>query len=337
MIPSPTLFLTKLLLLLSLPSLIPSQQHEQQHQCADDASNGDGTCASPQDIKQQRRRRIPHADADDPVEPVEPVEPPCKNDHPNCSDWANQGECIANPKYMLLHCTKSCGHCSTSRPGPGVATVTFDDDHQRTLRLPDDFVDPCQDENPDCSKWSKEGECVNNPTFMLVSCARSCGSCTTKSSTAKEGGDGEEEKKEENSQMVGVTCADEYESCEEWAKGAECWVNPLCEYLSVLYASGVLSTFYADLVLYASGMQLPQQFNAPIRRLDLYTMVRYRSRLLSAGFCSNIFDIGLWSSTFDSRGGGRRAASPNCSIGIMVYVWIPRCSPKRRRRQLHRA
>ena len=33
------------------------------------------------------------------------------------------------------------------------------------LKLPDDFIDPCEDNNPSCSIWATEGECQNNPNF----------------------------------------------------------------------------------------------------------------------------------------------------------------------------
>lgn len=35
----------------------------------------------------------------------------------------------------------------------------------------------CVDHHPQCSKWSKEGECDNNPSFMLPDCPKSCSSC----------------------------------------------------------------------------------------------------------------------------------------------------------------
>jgi hypothetical protein len=35
----------------------------------------------------------------------------------------------------------------------------------------------CIDQNPQCSDWSKQGECSSNPQFMLTECRFSCGSC----------------------------------------------------------------------------------------------------------------------------------------------------------------
>jgi prolyl 4-hydroxylase len=35
----------------------------------------------------------------------------CKNDHEMCSAWASQGECEANPSYMLISCSAACRSC----------------------------------------------------------------------------------------------------------------------------------------------------------------------------------------------------------------------------------
>ncbi len=37
--------------------------------------------------------------------------------------------------------------------------------------------DNCKDEHESCSFWASEGECDNNPGYMLSSCSRSCNSC----------------------------------------------------------------------------------------------------------------------------------------------------------------
>jgi len=34
---------------------------------------------------------------------------PCIDTNPNCRNWAEKGECQANPKYMQTYCTKTCG------------------------------------------------------------------------------------------------------------------------------------------------------------------------------------------------------------------------------------
>mmetsp|Transcript_43907 Transcript_43907/g.73129 ORF Transcript_43907/g.73129 Transcript_43907/m.73129 type:complete len:338 (-) Transcript_43907:673-1686(-) len=35
----------------------------------------------------------------------------CDDKHEQCSQWAGEGECEANPRYMLIHCGKSCRSC----------------------------------------------------------------------------------------------------------------------------------------------------------------------------------------------------------------------------------
>jgi hypothetical protein len=41
----------------------------------------------------------------------EKIEPDCKDMHPQCSFWASEGECVANPGYMLTSCKLSCNLC----------------------------------------------------------------------------------------------------------------------------------------------------------------------------------------------------------------------------------
>jgi len=40
----------------------------------------------------------------------------CKNRHENCTQWALQGECAANPAYMSIHCAPACFTCDALRP-----------------------------------------------------------------------------------------------------------------------------------------------------------------------------------------------------------------------------
>ena len=35
----------------------------------------------------------------------------CKDEHGDCSSWADMGECEANPGFMLASCKSSCGEC----------------------------------------------------------------------------------------------------------------------------------------------------------------------------------------------------------------------------------
>ena len=36
---------------------------------------------------------------------------PCVDDDNECEFWASEGECGADPDYMLVNCKKSCGNC----------------------------------------------------------------------------------------------------------------------------------------------------------------------------------------------------------------------------------
>jgi len=42
---------------------------------------------------------------------LDAVNKSCKDNHEKCSIWELQGECQANPSYMLEHCQKSCNGC----------------------------------------------------------------------------------------------------------------------------------------------------------------------------------------------------------------------------------
>lgn len=98
---------------------------------------------------------------------------------------------------------------------------------QPIRQLPDDFVDPCQNNNENCPQWAAEGECKNNPNFMLADCARSCGSCQKMVL-----GDGDEDADMESSDPDGLSCRDEHgPECGTWANQGECLINPNCEFL----------------------------------------------------------------------------------------------------------
>lgn len=107
------------------------------------------------------------------------------------------------------------------------------DDHTHTpLKLPSDFIDPCQDLQPDCPLWATQGECNNNPNYMLGSCARSCGTCTAlKRNRVGDEGDGGERVHNKD-----VACTDVHEQCGQWAKEGECLINPLCKLYYLLFS-----------------------------------------------------------------------------------------------------
>ncbi|XP_077867604.1 zinc metalloproteinase nas-6-like [Saccoglossus kowalevskii] len=79
----------------------------------------------------------------------------CVDTNERCASWAADGECQANPTYMLENCKQSCAECPSS-------VVPAD----------------CIDHNDMCDDWARRGECVKNPNYMHSSCKRSCGKCS---------------------------------------------------------------------------------------------------------------------------------------------------------------
>jgi len=97
--------------------------------------------------------------------PPSPVPTPtqqCTDANQNCADWAANGECEANPAYMLVNCRQSCGACTTTAPTPAPTPPP---------------TQPCTDNNQFCEDWAANGECEANPLWMLANCQRSCGAC----------------------------------------------------------------------------------------------------------------------------------------------------------------
>ncbi|KAL7533452.1 hypothetical protein ACHAXR_005241 [Thalassiosira sp. AJA248-18] len=115
----------------------------------------------------------------------------------------------------LPNITSQQQHCDASNDDQTCNYVTTP-----RRQLPEDFIDPCQDKNPNCSQWALEGECRNggNPYYMLTECARSCSSCRPL-------GDGVEE--DELHDLNVPSCVDEHSECDAWAKQGECSVNPI--------------------------------------------------------------------------------------------------------------
>ncbi|EYC00653.1 hypothetical protein Y032_0114g457 [Ancylostoma ceylanicum] len=77
----------------------------------------------------------------------------------------------------------------------------------------------CCDKHPSCASWAQQGECQNNPEWMLPNCQLSCHSCETES----------DEPSTETS-MCGTgnesNCCDKHPNCAFWARRRECKSNP---------------------------------------------------------------------------------------------------------------
>ena len=91
--------------------------------------------------------------------PSEEAAPTCRDNDDRCGLWAEKGECINNPNYMLSECAVSCASCAAA-----------DDDAPA-------WTGGCFDRDAECGDWSLAGECDANPNWMRANCAASCGAC----------------------------------------------------------------------------------------------------------------------------------------------------------------
>lgn len=111
-----------------------------------------------------------------------------------CYDWAQNGDCITNTKWMNRNCRKSCQMCTGTPPGMACSNIYSNSEM--------------------CDQWAREGECKINADWMLENCARSCRSCNGNSTVTK---------------PPIPKCIDTYkvpESCVKWAENNQCKVNP---------------------------------------------------------------------------------------------------------------
>ncbi len=99
----------------------------------------------------------------------------CKDSNALCEGWAEEGECLVNPAWMVGtrehpgNCIRSCGRCDVA------------------AHLHVGERDPpswCRDTRPrQCEKWAGEGECEANAVWMVGTrknpghCLRSCDAC----------------------------------------------------------------------------------------------------------------------------------------------------------------
>lgn len=92
----------------------------------------------------------------------------CNDNHELCAKWASQGECKANPNYMIENCMRSCEVC-----------VKYDEKARIYAAMYKKRSDkgPCEDDHDDCPGWEAEDKCVTNTSFMLEQCRRSCSMC----------------------------------------------------------------------------------------------------------------------------------------------------------------
>ena len=63
-------------------------------------------------------------------------DPNCKDEHDECPQWQALGECEKNPRYMDVHCMKTCQKCLSAN---GAMEGGAGGD--------------CQDEHAECPQW----------------------------------------------------------------------------------------------------------------------------------------------------------------------------------------
>jgi hypothetical protein len=105
-----------------------------------------------------------------------------KDLHPDCAEWSLEGECNADPTFMLKECVSSCvSHPDVQEYGLlqwGIIPAAYLDDdcvdsHQATGE------DGEEDPEHNCRSWAEEGLCTspNDKQFMLTQCKKSCMVC----------------------------------------------------------------------------------------------------------------------------------------------------------------
>lgn len=53
----------------------------------------------------------------------------CVDKNVQCKGWASKGECVLNPRYMLISCSESCGVCARAQPvAPSVSAENEEQD-----------------------------------------------------------------------------------------------------------------------------------------------------------------------------------------------------------------
>ena len=119
----------------------------------------------------------------------------CKDDHFQCLEWAQMGECDANPGYMLINCKRACVVCygGTNQFGVGQRMPTKPDEAAKTAEYVKKTVEymkrvwkeeefsrvrhKCRNQHEDCTFWASLGECEANPKYMQTNCAPACETC----------------------------------------------------------------------------------------------------------------------------------------------------------------
>mmetsp|Transcript_10336 Transcript_10336/g.15539 ORF Transcript_10336/g.15539 Transcript_10336/m.15539 type:complete len:504 (-) Transcript_10336:508-2019(-) len=120
----------------------------------------------------------------------------CSDRHPKCLEWAEKGECKANPGYMLAECQFSCSVCTEngSKYGKRQNLNPNNNNYDQLVEvlekmekyMTEEIIDNpklnylsarCKNRHKECAFWSIVGECDANPAYMLTNCAPVCNTC----------------------------------------------------------------------------------------------------------------------------------------------------------------
>jgi len=129
----------------------------------------------------------------------------CKDANPLCPGWAEEGECLANPTWMVGtrehpgQCIRACGRCDVAAH----------------LHAGEKTPPPwCEDAAPKCEAWAETGECAANAVWMVGTreapghCLRSCNACELVAHLYKDKVAEEEEAQAERRRAAGGAAAD---------------------------------------------------------------------------------------------------------------------------------
>lgn len=135
---------------------------------------------------------------------------------------------------------------------------------------------PCMDTHKDCLTWALENECVINPSFMEINCAKSCNTCHLQTQTFRS-----------------KHCKNDWyqeEDCIRWATEGECIANPAfmreqcskaCNYCD--YSVRCEPYKYYPSALNLSDVPYPQLYDKVFYKImgDKYLRWKYDIKMLS--------------------------------------------------------
>jgi prolyl 4-hydroxylase len=119
----------------------------------------------------------------------------CVDEHEECQNWSEHGECDKNPGYMLFNCKRSCKVCPIiddndfGKPQEIPQGENFDKvreviikstEYMRRIRKDEVYHEVrqmCLNQHAGCSQWAVGSGCEDNPYFMKKQCAPACQSC----------------------------------------------------------------------------------------------------------------------------------------------------------------